>query len=873
MENIHSGNGNKQFRRRSISLRLTTSIILTVLIVSICSNYILYTQTRRKARSDLENSINRSISSIVDILEMPLWAYDEETIEDIGKLYADNELVARLVIRDSLDKTLFENIKVTNDETIVKSRIVYHGKKIAGSVEMALTSSSYKRMMRQILWSNIITAAVNLSVLILLTGFFLRLYLKKPMTSLSSLVDSYASGGYDNIDTSGHYAEFESVVNVVTDMGNKITYQMEELRVAEKKFRGIFENALEGIFQFSPEGSILSANPAVATLFGFESPEEMANSVTDIGYQCFSSPEALQQILDLMDPNGVLTAHEVEIKQKNGEYAWASLSLRTEKGEDGKVLYYEGSMIDISDKKEKEAAERRQKAADAANQAKTLFIAKMSHEIRTPLNSVLGMTELLKETDLSGSQQEYIDVLYSSGEFLQAIINDILDFSKLEARQFEMEQIPFSLSDVANEVFGLFAFKAKEKRIAFNTSLAPEISPFVIGDPLRLKQILINLIGNAIKFTSYGSVSIEIKKIADSPESKDRENILFSISDTGIGIPFSKQDKIFDSFTQADSFVSRQYGGTGLGLSICKKLVEHMGGEISVESHEGTGTEFSFTLGFRLADKESLAKASETDENALSPGMKILLVDDIPPNRTVIHKFLEAYSPVITDAENGREAMDKFTTESFDFVLMDVEMPVMNGLEATEAIRRWEDENGLKSTPLIVLSAHAFGEQRKKCFEAGCDDLLVKPIRKKDLINTIASLTLDKKDFHDIVKRSNLENASEVSISTQPETVIAPDTIQIDSDFEDLFPDFVNYFYETLEHMTVAASDKDFESLFRLGHGLKGSARNYELYDLGNIFLSIEKAAQDDKLETIMFNIEKAKTYLDSVNVEFVNKG
>ncbi len=850
----------------SISFRLTTSIILTVLVVSVCSNVFWYLKTKSKAEAELEKNMQRSISSIVEILEMPLWAYDEDTIENIGSLYSENDLVVQLSIIDSLGKVLFKMEKENSSNALIKTQKVYHNNRLAGSVKIGLTSSNYKRGMKQMIWSGIITTIINVSVLLLLTGFFLRLFLKKPISNLSTIVESYASGNYDQSKSSSQYMEFQSVVNVITSMGSKITNQMEELRVAEKKFREIFENAVEGIFQFNSKGRFINANPAMAKIMGYNSSEALISNIEDVSRDCFYSYEAFEKVKESLEKNKIVTAHEVCIKKKNGDLIWGAISLRKVTNKDDKLILYEGSLVDISDKKEKEEAEKRQKTADAANQAKTLFIAKMSHEIRTPLNSVLGMTELLRETAMSKDQKEYIDLLYSSGEFLQVIINDILDFSKIEAEQFEIDNIRFDLSEIINDVSGLFAFKAAEKKINFHSYIDPDVSQYFIGDPVRLKQILINIIGNAVKFTSSGSVKVDIiKKNLTEPEG-NKEKIQFIISDTGIGIHESKQKSIFESFTQADSFVTRQFGGTGLGLSICKKLIEHMGGEIEVESKEGEGTRFNFSIIFTVPPSETISIISELSAEVLLPELNILLVDDIEPNRKVIHKFLENFSVTITDAENGQEAVDRFSENKYDLILMDVEMPVMNGLDATKKIRDLENESNSPPTPLIVLSAHAFGEQRKKCYESGCDDLLVKPVRKKDFLQAIAKLTTHQ-DL--LIKTPDPIVEADVfsDFDKKPDKII-----HIDSIFEELFPDFIKYFHESLEDMNRAAQNTDFNELYRLGHGLKGSASNYELYDLGNIFLKIEKAAENKKMETIIFNLKKAKDYIDTVKVGFVNK-
>lgn len=291
-----------------------------------------------------------------------------------------------------------------------------------------------------------------------------------------------------------------------------------------------------------------------------------------------------------------------------------------------------------------------------------------------------------------------------------------------------------------------------------------------------------------------------------------------------------------------------------------------MGGTIEVESKEGEGTRFIFSISFTVPPSETLSITTEITSEVMLPELNILLVDDIEPNRKVIHKFLEGFTVSITDAENGQEAIENFNRNRYDLILMDVEMPVMNGLEATKTIRALEKENNQPPTPLIVLSAHAFGEQRKKCYESGCDDLLVKPVRKKDFLLSIAKLTTQQELQ---VTSPELTPPADVFSDFDAES---GNTVHIDSIFEELFPDFIDYFHESLENMNRATANEDYNELFRLGHGLKGSASNYELYDLGNIFLKIEKAAEEKKMETIIFNLKKAKDYIDTVKVEFVNK-
>lgn len=857
---------------RSVSLLLTTSIILTVACVSVISIFIGYIEASRKAKADLEKNLDRNISSIAEILQVPLWSYDQETIENTGNLYATNEDVVFLTIIDSLGQEQFRFEKTKRDISVSDSRDIKFERHVAGTVQMGLSSSKYKEAIRQLLWSGIITMVINLSVLIAITGFLLRMFLKNPLDILSSIVGSYASGNYESRDEHLPYIEFQPVVDVLRTMGHKILLQIGELREAEQKYRGIFENAVEGIFQISPEGHFLSVNPSMARTLGYESPEELLQRNTKVD-QHFGSPEEIKKINKILKESGVISRYDVQGLRTNGDTLWFSLSARTVMDRDNRILYYEGSIFDISDRMEKEEAERKQKAADAANQAKTLFIARMSHELRTPLNSVLGMTEMLAETNPTDDQLEYIKLLNSSGVFLESIINDILDFSKIEAQQLILDESPFDLLKLIEEVAGLIKVRAMGKKLPVTYSIDPGIHHFLAGDPVRLKQILINLGGNAVKFTNEGRVSIEVAKSHDQINPETHESIVFRVRDTGIGIPESKQSIIFDSFTQADNFIKRQYGGTGLGLSICKRLVELMDGTLGLKSAEGEGSTFYFNLNLKKMDEGAVIEkeVSHSIGDTL-PSMTILLADDIVPNRTVIHKYLQKAPITIVDVGNGLEAFEAYKKGIFDLVLMDVEMPVMNGLEATRRIRDWEKENNLSACPLIIISAHAFGEQRNQCYEAGCDRLLIKPIRKNDLILALSQITQK-------VTPHNPEEAEvppdETVQDAQSEVAgreILMEKVYIDVMFEDLIKDFFEYFIESLASMEIAVEKKDFDSLYRLGHGLKGSARNYEFSDLGNVFFEIERAAAERNPENALHHIKRARRYLETVDVVFIEK-
>ena len=375
----------------------------------------------------------------------------------------------------------------------------------------------------------------------------------------------------------------------------------------------------------------------------------------------------------------------------------------------------------------------RQKAEEGA-QSKQLFMSTMSHEIRTPLNEVIGITNLLLQGNPREDQMDYIKALKFSGNHLLTLVNDVLDYNKMESGKIIFEQTQFNLSDFLDEIMRSYSFRSKAKNISFEIKKANDLPVEVIGDPIRLNQILSNLLSNALKFTIRGSIKVIVKELNRTANQSKME---FIVTDTGIGIAKDKQSVIFDSFTQASSDTTRHFGGTGLGLAICKKLVELQGGTITIESEPEKGSTFRFALSFGISEKDIKTQTAELPESFSGlEGKKILVAEDNKINFFVANKFLIGWGITVTHAENGQIALDLLEKEDFDLILMDLHMPVMDGIEATRIIRKSENAK-IKDIPIVALTAAIMSENHDKIEDLKINDYVLKPFKPHDLFERI----------------------------------------------------------------------------------------------------------------------------------------
>jgi len=850
---------------------------------------------------------------------------------------------------------------------------------------------------------------------------------------------------------------------------NERRHAEEALRNSEEKYRGIFENAAGGIYQSTPDGQILTANPAFVKIMGYDLEEDIINSVTDLREQFYVVPETRHDLQRCFKKDGSVKDFETRFYRKNGSVIDVSLNAREVRDEDGNLVCYEGFLKDITQKKRLEEFKIVKEAAEASAQAKSDFLANMSHEIRTPMNAIVGLTELsLKSADLPPKQRDYLNKIKLSSHTLLGIINDILDFSKIEAGKLDMELTDFHLYDVMDNLSDMFSSKASEKGIEIVISVADDVPRALVGDPLRLGQVLTNLTNNAIKFTNKGEVFIScqlslvrrpsvggqlsvvggqssvqqttnygprptpaprtpphtprptpLAPRTPHPEPRTTDKVLlkFMVRDTGRGIPPEYLPKVFSAFTQADGSTTREYGGTGLGLTICRHLVKMMGGDIGVESTLGKGTLFYFTLplGVQPVDRylkpvipenlhgtkvlvvddnetsrkifteilnsfcfeaasvasgkdaleeikqmdpespyslilmdwmmpemdgiatlkkiraypgssqipvimmtafgreeiiqqaeragvngflikpvkhsllfdtimnvfcldsaetvgQDLEEFREVESEEYVRGARILLAEDNSINRQVAMEILERAGIIVDTADNGSKAVQMIISTDYDAVLMDVQMPEMDGYEATKAIRNWErarKAQGDLLLPIIAMTAHAMKGDREKCIEAGMNDYIAKPIDTDCLFSTLSrwlkhenrKSKLDARNSKLDARNSKLDARNSDSRVPAFKFPYSLPGIHIESAlerlggnkklFRNLLLEFRKNYADTADKIRDALSRKDTETIRKLAHTLKGVAGNFSAKSLQAAVLEIEMAAHRKSHEDI----------------------
>lgn len=533
------------------------------------------------------------------------------------------------------------------------------------------------------------------------------------------------------------YVDFDRVQKLKDRSIRLMSQELHDLyRAQEEKQRAftstILGKIVDGIITCNKTGQIISVNSSAEHIIGKNESDIKQLELSEILADFETYDEFLSHYyLNLAKNENQI---EVSILGKGKKRIPCEVSVSQFEMDDVSSIVL---LRDITERKKVEAIiiEEKEKA-EKASRAKAEFLSTMSHEIRTPMNSIIGMTNILIQDDFDEETMNLLNTLKFSSEHLLILINDILDFNKIEAGKIDFEHIDFNLKELVENINESHKYRADEKGVKLELAIDPTSPNWVVGDPGRLSQILTNLIGNAVKFTKEGSVTT---RLTPQQQKGNTIEILFEVIDTGIGIAPGKQKLIFESFSQSETYTTRQYGGTGLGLAITKKLIELQNGYLGVSSSPEMGSNFHFSLQFTLSDTPDDVVTKPVDRMYASQdelvGLKILLVEDNPMNQFVAGKFLNKWACNVTIAENGNEAWEKIQEHEFDIILMDLQMPDKNGFETTHQIRN--SDQAYKDIPIIALTATAFLEEKNRALKAGMNDFVTKPFNPKELYEKI----------------------------------------------------------------------------------------------------------------------------------------
>jgi PAS domain S-box-containing protein len=609
-------------------------------------------------------------------------------------------------------------------------------------------------------------------------------------------------------------------------------------QTADAMFRKVVESSPNGMLMTGEDGNILMANAAAERMFGHRRQELIGRPVEILLPERLRAAYLLKRAEHLLESTTRRMGGDDLIGlRRNGEEFPLEVLLTPIHSDAGTVVI--STITDATEQNRRRAMLKRAKeAAEEADRAKSDFLARMSHEIRTPLNAISGASDLLSNTRLDDRQREYVGVFRRNAIHLLRLVDGILDLSRLQAGKLVLSREPYSLVEVVEGSIQTMAASAERRGLSISLALGPDVPHYVYCDPGRLQQILLNLIGNAIKFTERGEIGVRVEK---EPSAEEPDRIRISVSDTGCGIPQAQLEAIFSAFHQGDPSICRSHGGSGLGLSIVRNLVELMGGRVWVDSQVGRGSTFSVAISLAPCERaqDVIVDAASTSPTQLL-AHRILVVEDSEDNLFLVRAYLEEQPVELETAGNGALAVERVRQTQFDLVLMDIQMPIMDGYTATRAIRRLEKELGRKPVPIVALTAHALAGEVRLSLAAGCTAHLTKPILKTELLSAIATYALPPADC-------------------------SPAACTLDPAVRAVVPQYVCNRVRDLRVLGEALAASDYSKVQHLAHNLKGTGKAYGFPEITTIGWHLEEAAKSRNAREVRVQMEALRALLSRI--------
>ena len=761
---------------RAVGLHTKLVLALTILVTLAAAgaSYTLIERERERRVTELEARAGRIADLLSKSAAFPLWNVDRAAIDSQLAALAPNPEVARFTITATGYGTISEVTKQRESELvdpIVRVQAIEYSpggvieRQKIGEVRVVMTRAVVEQAVAAARRATLVVIGVIVLLLYGATFVLIRRMVGVPVRQLETMVDRIAEGDLDARCEVRSGDELGRLALRVNAMAQRLRESDHQLRDSEANYRGIFENALEGIFRLDRSGGLHDANPALARMMGYGTPAALMVAVNGDGAaarQVLFTREQVQAQFATLAREGQIAGMELELTRADGTPIWVLLNARPQGGdglEGREPESFDGLVSDITSRKQaleelrrhrdhlEEAVRERtaqlleaSERAEVANQAKSEFLANMSHEIRTPMNAILGMSQMALQSGLNPQQHNYVQKVHRAAESLLGIINDILDFSKIEAGRLDIETVAFDLGNVMDDLVQMIGRGAEDKGLELVFIEPPRLPKALVGDPSRLRQVLLNLGNNAVKFTDRGEVVVAVDVVE-----RDAGSVLlgFEVRDTGIGMTTEQQQRLFQPFTQADASISRRYGGTGLGLAISRQLVRLMGGELVAESSLGVGSSFRFRLRLGLQAEEPVPLRDAREEDL--QGIRMLVVDDNACAREVLAHMAAAFGLHPDAAASGHEALHRVEqaeadNRPYDLVLLDWKMPGMDGVECMRQLHGRAHRHH-PAPAVLMLTAFSRDEVLRHLTERQLDvgALLAKPVTPSALLDACSS--------------------------------------------------------------------------------------------------------------------------------------